>query len=224
MPRLLDLFCGRWGWSRAFAARGWECIGVDLTQPAEIPDGCEFVLQDVSAVDDDWIRYVKPDAIVGSSPCENFSLFRMPHFHKSPPYPDLGIRLFNHARELCLNSGVPWLLENVAGAEAFVGHADRRCGPFYLWGTLVPPLLPQGVRKNMVMGSSKLVNELKRNGDREAIKAYRRKFDLTWNSSKSKARKEATAKAATIPPELANAVACYAEALRRPVAFEATIA
>jgi site-specific DNA-cytosine methylase len=28
--RMLDLFCGRWGWSKAFAARGWECVGVDL--------------------------------------------------------------------------------------------------------------------------------------------------------------------------------------------------
>jgi len=24
--RMLDLFCGRWGWSKAFAARGWECV------------------------------------------------------------------------------------------------------------------------------------------------------------------------------------------------------
>jgi hypothetical protein len=31
MPRLLDLFCGRWGWSRAFAARGWECEDAQLS-------------------------------------------------------------------------------------------------------------------------------------------------------------------------------------------------
>ena len=36
--RVLDLFCGRFGWSRAFAARGWECVGVDLVEPAEFPD------------------------------------------------------------------------------------------------------------------------------------------------------------------------------------------
>src|SRR5256885_5237310 len=24
---LFRSFCGRWGWSRAFAARGWECVG-----------------------------------------------------------------------------------------------------------------------------------------------------------------------------------------------------
>ena len=33
--RLLDLFSGRWGWSRAFAARGWECVGVDMVEPPE---------------------------------------------------------------------------------------------------------------------------------------------------------------------------------------------
>ena len=40
--RMLDLFCGRWGWSKAFADRGWECVGVDLVEPPEIPEGCKF--------------------------------------------------------------------------------------------------------------------------------------------------------------------------------------
>lgn len=216
--RLLDLFCGRWGWSRAFAARGWECVGVDLVQPHEIPEGCQFWQFDVLTVSE-AIYSRGFDAIIGSSPCENFSLFRMPHFHPNPAYPELGIELFNHARKLCWKSGLPWLLENVAGAQEFVGNAINHCGPFYLWGTLVPPILPQGIRKNMVMGNSQLVNELKRNGDREAIKKYRRQFDLTWNSSKSKERKEATAKAATIPTELANCVADYAERIIEQESF-----
>ena len=41
--RMLDLFSGRWGWSKAFAKRGWECVGVDLTRPPEIPEGCTFI-------------------------------------------------------------------------------------------------------------------------------------------------------------------------------------
>jgi len=28
--RLLDLFCGRGGWSKAFMSRGWHCVGVDI--------------------------------------------------------------------------------------------------------------------------------------------------------------------------------------------------
>jgi 23S rRNA U2552 (ribose-2'-O)-methylase RlmE/FtsJ len=45
--RMLDLFSGRWGWSRAFADRGWECVGVDLVEPPEIPQGCEFIHADI---------------------------------------------------------------------------------------------------------------------------------------------------------------------------------
>jgi hypothetical protein len=142
----------------------------------------------------------------------------MPHFHPNPPHPEMGLKLFKHTQSMCEASGLPYIMENVRGAERFVGRAVNHCGPFYLWGNAVPPLMPQNIRKNMVMGESKLVNELKRNGDREAIKAYRRQFDLTWNSSKSKARKEATAKAATIPPELAACVADYASRLQRVTA------
>ena len=45
--RLLDLFCGRLGWSRAFAARGWECVGIDLVEPPEIMDNFVFEHGDV---------------------------------------------------------------------------------------------------------------------------------------------------------------------------------
>ena len=45
--RLLDLYSGLWGWSRAFAARGWDCVGIDLVAPPEIPEGCKFYAADV---------------------------------------------------------------------------------------------------------------------------------------------------------------------------------
>jgi hypothetical protein len=37
--RMLDLFAGRLGWTKAFLARGWECVAVDLVEPPEIPQG-----------------------------------------------------------------------------------------------------------------------------------------------------------------------------------------
>jgi hypothetical protein len=195
----------------AFAARGWMCDGVDLVSSPLPAAATFFTCADILDLTPEIVKRFDPDFIVASPPCEQFSIHGMKHFHPKSPYPELGIRLFNHTRALCEASGVPYVIENVKAAQQFVGDAVHHCGPFYLWGTMVPPLLPQGIRKNMVMGNSKLVNELKRNGDREALKQYRRQFDLTWNSSKSKARKEATAKAATIPPELANCVAAYAE-------------
>ena len=161
---MLDLFCGRWGWSKAFAARGWECVGVDLVEPPEIPQGCRFVKFDILELhssaggfvyrpDPFATDYVTPlgkfDFICASSPCEQFSVHGMKHFHPNPPYPGLGIKLFNHTRELCDASGVPYVMENVCAAENFVGFAVFRCGPFALWGTGVPVLFPKGVRKGM---------------------------------------------------------------------------
>jgi len=224
MPRMLDLFCGRWGWSKAFAARGWECVGVDLKEPDHIPERCRFVQANIKMLFYGYYGFEVArshanevlgefDFVCASSPCEKFSVFGMLHFHPNPAYPAEGIELFNFTRGLCEYAGVRYVMENVRGAQLFVGPPMNNCGPFYLWGNAVPPLMPQNIRKGMVMGESKLVNELKRNGDREAIKAYRRKFDLTWNSSKSPERREATARAATIPPELANCVADYAERL-----------
>jgi hypothetical protein len=196
-----------------------------MVAPPENPPNFQFVQADILWLDFDlirdwWIERGKDvqmlgefDFVCASSPCEEFSIWGMPHFHPNPKYPHMGIKLFNRTRGACELSGTPYVMENVRPAQLFVGPPMNSCGPFYLWGSGVPPMMPQGIRKGMVMGESKLVNELKRNGDRDAIKAYRRKFDLTWNSSKSPERKEATAKAATIPPELANCVADYAENL-----------
>jgi hypothetical protein len=217
--RMLDLFCGRFGWSRAFAARGWECVGVDLVEPPEIPQGCTFIRADILQVRynpnhmcDAFIisdELISPDFVCSSSPCEKFSVFAMPHFHPNPPYPEEGIQLFNHTRAICEASGLPYVMENVRAAQRFVGQAENHCGPFYLWGNAVPPLLPQGIKKGFQTGGQ-IIQRLKLI-DRKALTDYRRQNDGSWSSSKSEKRKEWTAQVATIPPELANCVADYAE-------------
>jgi hypothetical protein len=132
------------------------------------------------------------DFICASSPCEQFSVHRMKMFHPDPQYPALGIKLFNHARELCEESGLPYIMENVQTAQDFVGHAVNHAGSFYLWGNAVPPLLPKGLTKGMKM-DRKWCQELGGHG-----------------SSKRDAQ---TAGFATIPPELSACVADYAERL-----------
>jgi hypothetical protein len=160
---MLDLFAGRLGWTKAFLARGWECVAVDLVIPPEIPKGCEFIKLDVlkmayqtfpvphfnvatSGSNPFW-EWCNFDFICASTPCEEFSCFGMKHFHPNPPYPEMGCRLFWHAHKICKLSGVPFILENVRSAQQFVGKADAHCGPFYLWGDSIPPLLPQGITK-----------------------------------------------------------------------------
>jgi|SRR5581483_5602780 len=204
---MLDLFCGRWGWSRAFAARGWECVGVDLTEPPEIPANCKYIHSDIMEIHVRWDEtpWLKGfDFICASSPCEEFSVHGMKHFHPNPKYPENGIRLFNHTRSICEASGVPYVMENVRPAQKFVGRAQNHCGPFYLWGSGVPPLMPQGIIKGMTREAM---------GFREfkGSPVWNRKHPLISSGSKSKDRKEMTAQNATIPPELSSCVATYAE-------------
>ena len=205
--RLLDLFCGRWGWSRAFAARGWECVGIDLIEPPEIPDGCQFSQMDIMKLTPEMVKELAPDFICASSPCEQFSVHGMKHFHPNPPYPELGIKLFNHTRELCEASGVPYVMENVRAAQAFVGNAVNHCGPFYLWGSGVPPLMNQGIQKGIHVGTSKAVKGM----TLEERRVYRAQYPWNQQWSTSKQRGRNTAEAATIPPELSACVADYAE-------------
>lgn len=231
--RMLDLFSGRWGWSKAFAARGWECFGVDLTVPPDVPEGCRFLQKDVLSITPEWLlrNDMGFDFICASSPCEQFSVHGMKHFHPNPPYPELGIKLFNHTRQLCEASGVPYVMENVRAAQQFVGQAVNHCGPFYLWGNAVPPLLPQNITKKQAgmrcLTGAERIRILKDGKDlkseRNRIHRLRERAALEgdnpgkWQSSwsGSAARKAATARAATIPPELSACVADYAEALLR---------
>lgn len=213
--RMLDLFCGRWGWSRAFAARGWECVGVDLVDSAAAPDRCvaansvwpicRFLKLDVLDLQADWIKNWAFDFICASSPCEEFSVHGMKHFHPNPKYPSIGIQLFEHTRRICEESGVPYVMENVRAAQNFVGPAANHCGPFYLWGTGVPPLMPQGISKGMT---------------RLAMGQREHKGKPGWNTKNENVSRRLNASgcasvAATIPPELANCVADYAERICR---------
>lgn len=198
--RLLDLFCGRFGWGRAFAERGHEVVGIDLTRPPEIPEGCDFIRADVMQLrvsgqgrfsifehgdhgEELWT--FKPDFICASSPCENFSIHGMKHFHPNPKYPELGVKLFNHTRAICEASGITYVMENVRAAQQFVGPSQGHAGSFHLWGNGVPVSLPRstkGFRHKEMFGHART--------------------SRPWAS-------------ATIPPELANCVADYAEALIR---------
>jgi hypothetical protein len=176
-------------------------VDLDLVEPAEMPEHCEFWKRDILQLElglwfyDEWHK-PRFNFIVASSPCEEFSTMR--NFRPPVPYPEMGVRLFNHARSICEASGLPYVLENVAGAGRFVGRAVSHCGPYYLWGSGVPPILPQGIRKGLT--------EL-------AMGLREHKGKPGWDDRHGSKGQTPTALVATIPPELANCVADYAEAL-----------
>jgi hypothetical protein len=150
---------------------------------------------DILKLTPEMVKSLGVDFICASSPCEQFSVHRMKMFHPHPPYPALGIELFNHTRALCEEVGVPYCMENVQTAQQFVGEARGHAGSFYLWGNAVPPLLPRGLTKGMKMD---------------------RKWCQKLGGHRSSKRDAQTAGFATIPPELASCVADYAERILEP--------
>jgi hypothetical protein len=209
MPRLIDLCSGRWGWSSEFARRGWDCEGFDLMESPSTPAGCLFRRFDILLLTVEDLRRGRFHFGVASTPCEEFSLFGMKHFHPNPPYPELGIKLFNHVRMLFEGAGIPYCMENVRSAQQFVGRAVHHCGPYFLWGTAVPPLMPQGIKKGLT-STAKEYYEARKIGQ-VAVNQLRKRYPHSYSGKGSKMRTELTAKAAMIPPELASCVADYAD-------------
>jgi C-5 cytosine-specific DNA methylase len=199
---MLDLFCGRLGWTKGFLAQGWEVVGIDIVEPPEIPQGFNFQQADILTLNQNLFKLWDFDFVCASSPCEQFSVHGMKHFHPSPPYPELGLKLFHQARVLCGLSGCPYVMENVRAAQQFVGPAVNHCGSFYLWGTGVPPVVPKVGNK----GTTQQMAFNPATGKRFVCGP--RKY-----SSGSKARAEEKAKRAVIPFELAVCVAKHAEQL-----------
>jgi hypothetical protein len=215
-PVVIDLCCGRLGWSKAFIAEGWEAIGFDIEPMiggGEIPDGCTVIRKSILEINGYDLRAVSPALVVASPPCQEFSYMAMPWkrgkqiaaaLMEECPFPEgydgsrtlaeltaLYRACFRIAREI----GCPIVLENVKGAQPWVGRAQWHAGPYYLWGD-VPALMPHGRwQKGVGSGSSWFYQ----NGgnDRSA-------------SSHSQERKEWTAQVAQIPEDLARWIArCF---------------
>lgn len=136
-PLVLDLCCGLGGWSAGFIAEGWEAVGVDLADFAAAYPG-RFIQADLLTWEG-W-RELSPGLIVASPPCEEFSRHSMPWTRaKHPPPPSLA--LWERCRHIAGQLGCPIILENVRGAQPWLGRSSLNCGAFHLWGN-VPALIP----------------------------------------------------------------------------------
>jgi hypothetical protein len=196
-PRALDLFCGKGGWTNGLMAAGFDVVGLDLFPQPDYKGN--FIQADILKLEfiDKYgcFELFMPDRCLGkfdficaSSPCEEFSVHGMKHFHPNPKYPEMGLRLFNHTRALCEKSGIPYVMENVRPAEKFVGTAVTHCGPFYLWGNGLPAIMSLDayqVKKNIqhAAGFSMAMTAAEK-------KACRKNDTMLRSGSKSKVRKE----------------------------------
>lgn len=142
----IDLYCGLGGWTEGLLAAGYDVIGFDNKRHeyGEHRYPSQLVLQDVRTIDGS--RFAGVDLIVASPPCQEYSYRAMPWKRaKALPPPDntLFEACFRIQREACAGAGrhIPLVVENVCGAQKWVGRARWHHGSFYLWGD-VPALMP----------------------------------------------------------------------------------
>ena len=147
-PICYDLYAGLGGWTEGFLSEGYHCIGFDIEAHDYGTGGYpgELRIRDIRSIHGSELK--DATCIVGSSPCQEFSYRAMPWKRaKALPPPYLGIKLFNAQfriqREASEAAGhyIPMVVENVRGAQKWVGQARYHYGSFYLWGD-VPALMP----------------------------------------------------------------------------------
>lgn len=115
-PLLLDLFCGAGGAAAGYAHAGFEVIGVDIAPQPHFPyewyqDDALLVL-DTLLAELTWQGYRMHDFTVihASPPCQGYSRTR--HIHQEREH----LLLLDLVRERLQKMGLPWIMENVAGA------------------------------------------------------------------------------------------------------------
>jgi hypothetical protein len=134
------------GWTEGLLAEGYTVVGFDIERHVygEARYPAQLVLQDILTIH--GRQFKDADLIVASPPCQAYSYRAMPWKRaKALPPPDNSLfeACFRIQREAMEASGrfIPLVVENVCGAQKWVGRARWHYGSFYLWGD-VPALMP----------------------------------------------------------------------------------
>jgi hypothetical protein len=167
-PLAIDLFCGLGGWSESLLAEGYEVVGFDIERHeyGEHRYPAQLVVQGVTTLHGS--QFKGATLIVASPPCQAYSYMAMPwKLAKAKAaaiqadttgkmLADLN-RLFDACFRLQMEASfaagrhIPMVVENVRGAQKWVGRARWNFGSFYLWGD-VPALMPMTFKGSKVPG------------------------------------------------------------------------
>jgi DNA (cytosine-5)-methyltransferase 1 len=106
-PILLDLFCGAGGAAMGYHRAGFEIVGVDIKCQPHYP----FEFHQADALEYLAAHGAEFDAIHASPPCQRYSHASFTDANRER-HPDL----VGPTRELLLEIGTPWVIENVFGS------------------------------------------------------------------------------------------------------------
>lgn len=165
-PLAIDLFCGLGGWTDGLLAEGYDVVGFDIEQHVygEHRYPAQLVVQDVLTLHGS--QFKTATLIVASPPCQEYSYMAMPWSRARAIAADyrsgkrdvkqltaLFDACFRIQREACEAAGrhIPLVVENVRGAQPWVGRSRWAFGSFHLWGD-VPALMPIAKRVAKVPG------------------------------------------------------------------------
>lgn len=166
-PLVIDLFCGLGGWAEGFLAEGYTCIGFDIERHDHGTGGYpgQLVIQDVLTLHGS--QFKDAAVIVASPPCQEYSYMAMPWSRAKKIAEEYrsGVRdvknltaLFDVCFRLQIEASwaaqryIPLIVENVRGAQPWVGRSRWHYGSFHLWGD-VPALMPwTGIRRAVENG------------------------------------------------------------------------
>ncbi len=209
-PLAIDLFTGLHGWATGLVAEGFRVVGFDLEDMCAQfgvarPEGVQLVIQDVLTLHGS--QFKDAALIVASPPCQAYSYMAMPWSKAKQIEREYlsGVRdvaeltaLFNACfriqREACQAAGrhIPMVVENVRGAQKWVGRSRWNFGSFHLWGD-VPALMPiPGQRRPMKEGIAHRSNGATNFHGHEAVKVPNFRFDGSGRSFQSEAVKVAS--------------------------------
>lgn len=121
--RLLDLFCCAGGAGVGYERAGFDIVGVDIVERPNNPH--TFIKADALTLSEEFLASF--DAIHASPPCQSYS-----DLAKRNGNADAWPRLIEPVREMLINSGKPYVIENVEGAPLL--------NPVVLCGTMFPGL------------------------------------------------------------------------------------
>jgi len=121
-PKLLDLFCCQGGAGMGYHRAGFDVVGVDLFPQPRYP----FAFHQRDAVEFLRIHGKRFDAIHASPPCQAFTNAQKLMGNEHPDF-------IAPTRELLLELGLPFVIENVPGAP--LKDPFELCGSMFGLGT-----------------------------------------------------------------------------------------